>query len=52
MNLSTTFSSLEIWAYLQNSEYESAQKELLDLKRMLVALTRKVGSERKNLGTL
>ena len=33
--------------YLQNSEYESAQKELLDLKRMLVALTRKVGSERK-----
>ncbi len=34
--------------YLQSSEYESAQKELLDLKRMLVALTRKVGSERKS----
>ena len=34
--------------YVQNSDYESAQKELLDLKRMLVALTRKVGSERKS----
>lgn len=34
--------------YLQNSAYEGAQKELLELKRMLVALTRKVGSERKN----
>ncbi len=34
--------------YLEPSAYESAQKELLDVKRMLVALTRKVGSERKN----
>jgi four helix bundle protein len=33
--------------YMSQSDYESAQKELVDLKRMLVALTRKVGSERK-----
>lgn len=34
--------------YVETADYESAQQELLDLKRMLVALTRKVGSERKN----
>lgn len=34
--------------YLDETDYESARKELLDLKRMLVALTRKVGSERKS----
>jgi four helix bundle protein len=33
--------------YMANEEYDSVHKELLDLKRMLVALTRKVGSERK-----
>jgi four helix bundle protein len=33
--------------YLSQLDYDSAQKELLDLKRMLVALTRKVGSERR-----
>jgi four helix bundle protein len=33
--------------YVENAKYESAQKQLLELKRMLVALTRKVGSERK-----
>jgi four helix bundle protein len=32
--------------YISQPDYDSAQKELLDLKRMLVALTRKVGSER------
>lgn len=34
--------------YLSQTDYDSAQKELLDLKRMLVALTRKVGSERRS----
>jgi four helix bundle protein len=34
--------------YIETADYEAAQEELLDLKRMLVALTRKVGSERKN----
>jgi four helix bundle protein len=33
--------------YLSQPDYDSVQKELLDVKRMLVALTRKVGSERK-----
>lgn len=33
--------------YLESIRYESAQKQLLELKRMLVALTRKVGAERK-----
>lgn len=32
--------------FLRKLEYEEAQKQLLDLKRMLVALTRKVGSDR------
>jgi four helix bundle protein len=33
--------------YLPASDYLSAHKQLLEMKRMLVALTRKVGSERK-----
>lgn len=33
--------------YLSQSNYDAVRKDLLDLKRMLVALTRKVGSERK-----
>jgi len=32
--------------YLSAPDYNSLHKELLDLKRMLVSLTRKVGSER------
>jgi four helix bundle protein len=32
--------------FLAESDYLVAQKQLLDLKRMLVALTRKVGAER------
>lgn len=32
--------------YLKAADYESSQEKLLELKRMLVALTRKVGSER------
>ena len=32
--------------YISQPDYDSAYKQLLDLKRMLVALTRKVGSER------
>ena len=32
--------------YLSETDYRIADKQLLDLKRMLVALTRKVGSER------
>jgi four helix bundle protein len=32
--------------YISQLDYDSAHKQLLDLKRMLVALTRKVGSER------
>ena len=32
--------------YLSALDYNSLHKELLDLKRMLVSLTRKVGSER------
>jgi four helix bundle protein len=31
---------------LSSTEYESVHKQLLEMKRMLVALTRKVGSER------
>ena len=34
--------------YLPVADYDSLHKELLDVKRMLVALTRKVGSEKKN----
>jgi four helix bundle protein len=34
--------------FLAESDYSMAQKQLLDLKRMLVALTRKVGSERSS----
>jgi four helix bundle protein len=33
-------------AYIAKPDYDSARDELLDLKRMLVAFTRKVGSER------
>ncbi|HKF24190.1 MAG TPA: four helix bundle protein [Candidatus Angelobacter sp.] len=33
--------------YLSPPDYASAHKEFLEMKRMLVALTRKVGSERK-----
>ena len=33
--------------YLAPAEYNSLDKELADVKRMLVALTRKVGSERR-----
>ena len=32
--------------YMSQPNYDSVRKDLLDLKRMLVALTRKVGSER------
>ena len=32
--------------YLPDQEYKQAEKQLLELKRMLVALTRKVASER------
>jgi four helix bundle protein len=32
--------------FLPEPDYVSAQQQLLDVKRMLVALTRKVGSER------
>jgi four helix bundle protein len=32
--------------FLQETDYVAAQRQFLDLKRMLVALTRKVGSER------
>ena len=32
--------------YMSQQNYDSVRKDLLDLKRMLVALTRKVGSER------
>jgi four helix bundle protein len=32
--------------FLPESDYTAAQKQLVELKRMLVALTRKVGSER------
>ena len=34
--------------YVAVPDYDSIQKELLDLKRMLVALTRKVGAERRS----
>ena len=34
--------------YLPPTNYTSAQEQLLDLKRMLVALARKVGSERSS----
>lgn len=33
--------------YIEQTNYTSAQERLLTLKRMLVALTRKVGSERR-----
>ena len=33
--------------YLSEAEYSAAHRQLLEMKRMLVALTRKVGSERK-----
>jgi four helix bundle protein len=33
--------------YLSASDYLSAHKQLLEMKRMLVALTRKVGSDRR-----
>src|SRR6266481_2798258 len=33
--------------YLPAAEHLSAQKQLLEMKRMLVALTRKVGSDRR-----
>ena len=33
--------------YLDPGDHQSAQKQLLEMKRMLVALTTKVGSERK-----
>src|SRR5215831_8474888 len=32
--------------YVSQADYDAIRKEVLDLKRMLVALTRKVGSER------
>lgn len=32
--------------YLQGHDYQSLEKQILDLKRMLVALTRKVGIDR------
>src|SRR5215475_10455377 len=32
--------------YISDGNYQPVQKQLLELKRMLVALTRKVGSER------
>jgi four helix bundle protein len=34
--------------YISPPDYNSMRKELLELKRMLVALTRKVGSERRS----
>jgi len=34
--------------YISEDDYRINDKQLLDLKRMLVALTRKVGSERSN----
>jgi four helix bundle protein len=34
--------------YVSQADYDAIRKEVLDLKRMLVALTRKVGSERKS----
>src|SRR5262249_49873403 len=34
--------------YLSASEHLSAQEQLLEMKRMLVALTRKVGSDRRS----
>jgi len=33
--------------YLSSSDHLSANKQLLEMKRMLVALTRKVGSDRR-----
>jgi len=32
--------------YISDTQYQPIQKQLLELKRMLVALTRKVGSDR------
>jgi four helix bundle protein len=34
--------------YISDSMHKSVHKDVLDLKRMLVALTRKVGSERRS----
>ena len=34
--------------YMSINEHHSSQKQLLEMKRMLVSLTRKVGSERKS----
>jgi four helix bundle protein len=34
--------------YISQAEYQSAREQLFELKKMLVALTRKVGSERRN----
>ena len=34
--------------YISESDHASTEKQLLEMKRMLVALTRKVGAERKN----
>jgi len=45
-NLTIIFVGKRPWLY-GGWVYESAQSELLDMKRMLVAFTRKVGSERK-----
>src|SRR6476646_9609974 len=33
--------------YISESDHASTEKQLLEMKRMLVALTRKVGAERK-----
>ena len=33
--------------YMSHADHLNADKKLLEVKRMLVALTRKVGSERK-----
>jgi four helix bundle protein len=34
--------------YLPSNEYEGVRKQLLEMKRMLVALTRKVGNDRRS----
>ena len=34
--------------YVSQADYDAIRKEVLDLKRMLVELTRKVGSERSS----
>jgi hypothetical protein len=35
--------------YLPQGDYDSVQKQFMEMKRMLVSLTRKVGGERKNM---